>query len=176
MYWLTQMFALYPDSLTGLYEKSKRICDELIETIQKQRSSFQRHAHATSLLCGLAGQVLAVWHYLQRFQPEHIFVQDCLDIFWELCMHSIATESPLGLYTGVCGAGVFLLDLMTGTSMVALPFLVAGPANGKIMERNKNALNKKIVVLRQLCSALRKIGFADCCFLTKTWRAPGASP
>jgi hypothetical protein len=69
LYWLTQMCALYPDSLPGLYEKSKAICETLIKTIQKHQSSFQRHANDTSLLCGLAGQVLAVWHHLQIFQP-----------------------------------------------------------------------------------------------------------
>jgi hypothetical protein len=93
LYWLTQMCALYPDSLPGLYEKSKAICETLIKTIQKHQSSFQRHANDTSLLCGLAGQVLAVWHHLQIFQPEHTFVEECLDIYWKLCTHSIATES-----------------------------------------------------------------------------------
>jgi lantibiotic modifying enzyme len=93
LYWLTQMCALYPDSLPGLYEKSKAICETLIKTIQKHQSSFQRHANDKSLLCGLAGQVLAVWHHLQIFQPEHTFVEECLDIYWKLCTHSIATES-----------------------------------------------------------------------------------
>lgn len=42
-------------------------------------------------------------------------------------------DEPLGLYTGVCGGGIFLLDIMTGTSTSAFPFLVTGPADGKIM-------------------------------------------
>jgi lantibiotic modifying enzyme len=93
LYWLTKMCVQFPHSLPRLQEKAQGICEELSQKICKKIRKRHYHRHDTSLLCGLAGEVLAVWHHLQTFHPQHEFLQECLDFYWSLCRLSIAAKS-----------------------------------------------------------------------------------
>jgi len=108
LYWLTQLSSslsihspqshssLRPHlqhSLPGVRERAQRLCNELKRNIKRQASGFRHRPRCASLICGLAGEILAVWQYLHTVDPDSD-TSRLLDLYWDLCHHSIAATDP----------------------------------------------------------------------------------